>query len=777
MTVAKINDRNGAPSLSINGEDFSLMAMTTRIADEDYLRSLREAGVRIFFVFANTDWLRPGKTIEEAKSWNEMSGFQAFRAEAERLLRVVPDAYIIVRIGMHPPVSWMESHPDDLLRYNNGETIPCVINSEVHYDQVPGCYSLSSEAWRKDGTEALKQFCDEVEASSFADRVIGYFLGAGGTSEWYYVNQISEAGRNMYADISPAFRKEYGRLLREKYGTEEALRKAWGKEDASFDAPIIPDLHEREYMDIDKKIIHSLVTFEYADRWDDGIHYNNAEPTRKGVFLNVNGYRYVYDFFRAWHDGTASTIIHFAKYLKSRCPDILVGSFYGSLGCTDYFGGSTATGTRRILNSGVVDFLAAPGVYNNRWPGGYIAQREVQDSFRLRNMLYLSEEDSRTHLDCDYYRDSNYLFNIQDTLNTLKRDFARNLCENTFAWWFDQHQNGGRYKHEDIYAMMRVQQRMALAAAKHGEVKKNEIAIIFDEDSVHLVSKGTNATMLDYYRTSDLARIGAPVDYYYHDDMSDDRMPDYKLYLMLNTFSLTDAEREAIRKKAAKNHATVVWMYAPGFVNFDRDVPMDNANIEDITGMKVERIDETHSVKFRLTAPDHPALRHAVPDRYYGWIDRDVSSTIWVGSVLDVPFQNPCFTIRESEDVTILGRYSVDNKPALALKDNGEFVSVYCTAQILRAELLTSLAEYAGCHIYGYEDDCIYANENYVNIHAQYTGKHTLHFKKKCSPYEVYEGKTYGKDIDTLELDMYRGQTLTFCVNDALTAFLDGESC
>ena len=55
-----------------------------------------------------------------------------------------------------------------------------------------------------------------------------------------------------------------------------------------------------------------------------------------------------------------------------------------------------------------------------------------------------------------------------------------------------------------------------------------------------------------------------------------------------------------------------------------------------------------------------------------------------------------------------------------------------------------------------------------MNIHAVSTGKHVLHFKKKCSPYEIYEGKYYGKDIDTLELDLYRGQTLTFCVNDAI---------
>ena len=106
---------------------------------------------------------------------------------------------------------------------------------------------------------------------------------------------------NKYADVSPAFRREYGRILRERYGTEEKLRAAWKKDDATFENPGIPDLHEREYVDIDKLIIHSLVTFECADRIDYGVHYNNQEPTRKGVFLNVNGYRHVYDFFNAWH--------------------------------------------------------------------------------------------------------------------------------------------------------------------------------------------------------------------------------------------------------------------------------------------------------------------------------------------------------------------------------------------------------------------------------------------------------------------------------------------
>lgn len=43
--------------------------------------------------------------------------------------------------------------------------------------------------------------------------------------------------------------------------------------------------------------------------------------------------------------------------------------------------------------------LAAPGIYNNREPGGCVAQREMQDSFRLRGQMFVAEEDSRTHLE------------------------------------------------------------------------------------------------------------------------------------------------------------------------------------------------------------------------------------------------------------------------------------------------------------------------------------------------------------------------------------------
>lgn len=59
----------------------------------------------------NTDWLRPGRdyTDEQGIQRHEPGGMEAF-VRNEMLLAEVPDAYIIVRIGLHPPVDWMEAN-------------------------------------------------------------------------------------------------------------------------------------------------------------------------------------------------------------------------------------------------------------------------------------------------------------------------------------------------------------------------------------------------------------------------------------------------------------------------------------------------------------------------------------------------------------------------------------------------------------------------------------------------------------------------------------------
>lgn len=287
-------------------------------------------------------------------------------------------------------------------------------------------YSFASEKWREAAGKALKEFCDKVDSLPFADRVIGYFLAAGGTSEWYPVNVLCDRTKNKYGDFFPAFVRFYGEFLKKRYGSEEKLKKAWKREDASFDKPVIPNVQEQYFIFMEEGIMDAMKYYESADRIiGKNIDMDAEKAANLGVFLNMEDYRYVADFYDAFHEVTADAIIYFARLLKERYAGKIVGAFYGSYGCTDFFNSSTATSTLPILDCGYVDFLAAPGVYNNREPGGNVAQREMQDSFRLRGQMFVAEEDSRTHLEDSFYRDAMGLYDVRDSIVTLKRDFAR----------------------------------------------------------------------------------------------------------------------------------------------------------------------------------------------------------------------------------------------------------------------------------------------------------------------------------------------------------------
>ena len=758
MAVARIEKHNGEPTIMVDGVPYPPMSITVIRRDKfndadkkEYFRKLGASGIKIFYVGAATRWLEPG-------NGNAPDGVESTLERIRFILDAVPDAYIMLRLNVSPPREWVNEHPEEQLTYSDGSRRP-VICTSVSMQPVDGMHSLCSEAWRVEGDKAIADYFRALSAAPEFDRVIGTFLCAAGTGEWYYPQPLVNAD-GTYGDFSESFRREYEAFLREKYKTEDELRRVWNRPDATFAHPVIPTPEDRAFIEeADRKIVKALREWESESR-TIGLELNldAREEANVGVFLNVNAKAYVADFFTAWHLSTAKTIVHFAKTLKAINSDLLVGAFYGSYGCQSYFDGSTASGTPAILDSGAVDFLAAPGVYNNREPGGIVAQREMQDSFRLRNLIYICEDDSRTHL-CQPWmqRDAMALYSVNDSLNTLKRDFARDICEDIRGWWFDM--GPGWYNDPDILALFARQREIADFAYSVDRTKKNEIALIYDTESVHCASQYASQMVLDFYRTSDLGRIGAPVDYYFHNDLARDDMPDYKLYVMLNQYYLTDAEREAVYAKARKNGATILWLYAPGFINPEAERVMDLANVEKTVGMKLGFIDKTFFPHFRVKPSSHPALALASASRRYGVIDSDVHSNIWLGTVLQPVYANPGFFI-DDPDATVLGRYCCNELPAMAMVEKDGAKSIYCAAQLIQADLLASIAAFSGCHLFAQSGDVLYANENFVAIHAKDDGPRTIHFKRPCSPYEVYEKRFYGHDTDSITVEMKLGQTL-----------------
>ncbi len=765
MPICRVERYHGEPAIMIDGKAFPPMTMTVRTYKREYLKALGEAGFRIFYISTTTNWNNPGNKVEdypfcEGTEPLPENGVEYTFKMMQLLLDEIPEAYVMLRLNVAPPPEWLNAHPSEMVTFSDGTHRPTRVTTISRGEAVEGCPSLCSEAWYDAAQEALEEYFAALTASPYFDRVIGFFLCAGGTSEWYYpISLVNPDG--TYGDFSEPFRKAYSQYLKEKYGTEDALRKAWKRPDASFEHPIIPTIEERDFVTAaDSRFLAELS----RGRSKDPVKVFDPDAPSAGVFLNMNRYAHVADFYDAWHAAVAKMIVRFAQSLKVRFPDLLVGAFYGSYGSTEYFDIATTNATRLILDSGVVDFLAAPGCYHNREPGGYIAKREMQDSFRLRNMIFINEDDSITHKsDLWMQRFGCQLDTIEDVLTTLKRDFGQDLCEDIQAWWFDM--AGDWYDDPDILSLFRRQQEVAKFAYESERTKRNEIAVIYDTESIHNVSLAVNRLVCEWVRTTELSRIGAPVDYYFHNDLSHPAMPDYKVYLMINQYHLTDAEREAVFAKARRNHATVIWLYAPGYVNPDAETVMDVSNIEKTVGMKVCRHNGLYYPHFRVSPDAHPMLSGASARIRYGYIDRDIHTSYWIGpSVLPPAYVSPLFSI-DDPDAVALGRYCQTGDVAMAMTEKQGFTSVYCAAQVLRSDLIASIAQWAGCHLFLHTDDALFANEHFITLHAKEDGTKQITFKRPCSPFEVYEKTFYGHNVDHIEVKMLKGETKMWCLD------------
>ncbi len=603
-------------------------------------------------------------------------------------------------------------------------------------------------------------FVKKTETLDYHERLIGLFLCAGLSGEWFNGILLTDRHTKRVADYGKAFRAEFEKYLRRVCNNDvNELRRRWNDPEATFEHPRIPTFDER----------YASYSDEIVNRRLDEFHKGESNPsngTNVGTFLDANKYQFVADFFRAWHAGPSQAVIYFADRLKQYSPKKLIGSFYGSYGCTQFYDFGTAGCVLDMLDSGKVDFLAAPGNYEGRQPGGYIGQREMQDSFRTRNTIFIAEDDTRTHY-ASRYRDLMQTFTAEDSIHVMKRDFGRDICEDLLGWWFDmsgvyRSTKGNRawFDDDELCALIDKQQKIAEHAYELDRRSNTEIAIIYDEESISYVGEQTTHEMCHIMRTNELGRIGAPCHHYFHNDFALDNMPEYKLYVFMNCFSLTNSEREAIAKRLHKDGKVALWMYAPGFINTDREKKLSAENISEITGIRIAMDPENNNPHFRLDTDDE-IVAGVDRDLILGTISRPIIHSVWPLEVDAPSFLYPTF-YPDDPEATILGRFLDCDHPALAAKRFKDWTSVYCPTKVIRSEVIKAVARYAGCHIYSETDDVLYANNHFVTLHASSTGIKRIRFPRKCNPVEVYENKQYGENVDFVDVEMRLGDTVMF---------------
>lgn len=256
--------------------------------------------------------------------------------------------------------------------------------------------------------------------------------------------------------------------------------------------------------------------------------------------------------------------------------------------------------------------------------------------------------------------------------------------------------------------------------------------------------------------------MGAPIDCYLHDDLANPDMPDYKLYIFANCIYLTDKEREDIKAKLRKNNATAVFLYGGGLLNPNKDRKVSTENMSDLLGFKCSAIMDKHSAIFRFRENAHSISDAFDSAEMYGQFMKmryanliDVNTGFAQSTLCPVIYP-------DDESCTVLADFLTSGKPAVALKENEGYTSVYYGAKYITADLVRELARHAGCHIYEETGHVLTVNNNYLNIHAAHSGEVEIKLPKKCTAYELYEEKNYSENSHTIKFTIKKGETKMF---------------
>jgi len=706
---ARIENIAGNPTIVVNGNPFGPITFTQCAGYTlDYLRPFVAADMRVFSVYTDGGFSRPSE-----------EGLSHLDRQMATILAANPRAYVIVRpMYVETPEAWAKEHPTELLTYEDGNTL-------IAEPGLPGPgkphYTFASEVWKEEVAMGLRRLIDHVRRSSYSDRVIGYFIGAGyPTEEWMYAI--------WGPDYSPAMRDAFRRFLIRRYkGSVAALRAAWKDPEADFATAQPPARDEWQ-------------ATNFGDFWDPALGCKVA------------------DYLRCHNETAAEKVEYFSRVVKAATGgQALCGFWYLNLACiSHHFGGHQAL--EKMLPCPTVDLFGAPAPYENRDLGSDTPLRSVTDSVKLHGKVWYSNTDTRTHLadaeNDQYGRPAD----LAGSLSLLTRDFASLLCRGAQGEWYEM---GEWYRGPQILGLMRRLQLIGRLDRHYAAPLHNGLAVIADEDSLFRSSSQLNFELLERLRTNELSRLGLPVDFYFLGDLALPNMPRYRCYLFLNAFSLDAARRRIIRKAIERDGVTAIWLYAPGLLNPGDPRPAHEARMSALTGIRL-RLRPQRQVLEMKPVGDHPIVAGLPSDRILGQWDFKIrcSFGVYPSKPADPgPVAHAPVVFADDPQAIPLARYLEGGQTAFCVKHLGKRTSVWFGSPAMAADVLRRVLKYAGLHIYDDSSDVIYLSANFLAVHAAHDPPQVIRFPRPVDVYDLIADQAVARGVTELKLDLPRYAT------------------
>lgn len=611
-----------------------------------------------------------------------------------------PDIYYMPRVKLNVPPDWCEANPTETFVYEKGprteEEIRMLVGGPRHdffgadMDGYPvnggknthgtdrvnrggliGLQSFCSPKWRQDAAEALNRLIDHLEASPYKDQIIGYHVAYGCCGETTMWGSWIHGDNKRCGD----FGITATRMLREwginRYGSEEALRRAWHLADGEEIAP--PSLAARE----------------------------RENRTLEELFYDGDADRAIIDYFEFLSEENVKSIDHFCRTVKKRGKHLLTGAFYGYT-AVPRASHAGHLGIKQILALDSLDFIASPKGYYRALPGDPGGEQAPAQSM-ARKKIWLDEIDNLTHLDP---RNRGAVKNFHETRTTLWREGVKNVTRGQGFWWMDLGE--GNFDSPDVMGEIREITELAARLNRKKEGKSvSEILLVTDDRSLGRVSLSYGLNIaFEKELPAELQLAGYPVDCLRLSDLWESDLSQYRLIVFGALWCLTPDERETLLARIPRG-ATLVFHYAAGILSPNRSL----ANVPKTTGFTLTPTDVAFDETLGYTA----AIKRGVP----------------TGISAVAVYDFPTLAIEEETGVRVLARYP-NGRAMLAERTRANGAKTVLAAfPCLRAADFHRLAEEAGCRPFAPAGVTVYADDRM----AGFFSSSPVSFTFDASPY------------------------------------------
>ena len=725
-TVAKMVEINGGHAMEINGVVQPMMWYVMPSYQSFWSETadgyMHDAGVCV---------TRFSPKLGGEGEWAIWTGdgeydFSVVDAAIYSILANHEDTYIMISNQLDVPTWWEKQYPEEMVVTSSGADA--------------GGVSFASDKMVEDATAANLAMLEHMMQQPYANRIIGSTLISCRTSEWLWY------GTGQYAtDMSEVSQKKFREWLAETYQTDEALQKAWNNSTVTLETAMVPTFEERK-----------SETYE--------------------TFVDPETQRNTIDYLTFMQDLVADRLIDFAAAITEAVDDRwVIGAYYGYINNVYYYTASTTLhlGVEKVLDDPNIDYFAAPTLYGERYDGEAAGHMAMIESIRAHGKTFMEENDTRT---CTYhdYNTNFYTrdavgptYTVSDSLSQLQRDFAKELTKNINQWYLNMW--GSWFEHQMFSDQIEVFFNEKYVNIARNSAYTGEVCYIIDEDMYANLASNSFSAGYDILhwmllqQRYEMAQIGVPIDMYYMSDLKNGYVPDHKVYIMLSPVEVDEAEKQAIEKYLKNGDKTVVWQYICGASD---GKTMTAENMSNIIGMDVILDGTVRNTSATFTKDDH-------------WLIKGVEGEFY-GTNNGQKYVSPVAIITD-KDATVLG-YMNDktSQAAFAVKDMGEWTSVYSAVPCIPTEVLINILEYSGVHRYCEDPGVVvFANDNYVAINTAYGGEKTIKLTGAYAVYDVYGGQMYSLSTDTIKTVMEDNDTKLFRlmpVNTLSVYMLAGEN-